>query len=1037
MKSSVLSAITLLLATGCFVPIPQAAAETDRDPNTEAVLTSYGKVLSSANISPIQANFPLEAKRRILNAIGKEGRAVIAGFFYRDLDKNSRYDLGEELGATLLGGPKLDAQGISEHRYFNCYWFDAVMPGRPYRLSYEHDGVEPVRAEIQPKAGLNIFHVRITPTKPLVYVIPHSHYDTEWVLTHEQYLKIEIPQVQQRLDLLQVDPAHGFYNDDEAVIRPFVERAGRKYVDMLRQGIVDGMVEPKGSIVQNELTMPYGESLIRNMTNGERILSDALGLRIRPEVFASIDQYGYGSQIPQIIKKAGRDYFLVGEYLGRDEESHRIPHSNPDVRKRSEFWLQGLDGSKVLAYRDPYYHFPKYPPATADLAFGPRYTPVLSHNSALNFQGADNVAPIKELTTYLDTLNAANGLFKYIISPTTSLFRAVEKSPGIPTYTSESFINHWSGVYESRVQGRIRSRRIENKILAAESLATIAGLKGMSYPQSILDEAWYLLLLNQHHDPIMSPMANPGLYEGSVLPRHDNAEAQTDAALAGTLNWLATEITANQQPGIPVIVFNPLASRRSMVVQARVPAKLSSVRVNDLHGKRVRSQVLSKSAMETSIAFLADDLPALGWRTYYVSNTPGADPQSSAGVTATENLIENEHLRIELKSGLIQRIIEKGSGTAVFQADTSAGVNEVLIWRDEGCISIVKPIDKNEVAAFVHNPKAELVGRSSGAANRKVTVLETGPARGALQIEYNLDWGVFVQKISVDAGARVIRFATDVRWDSADKISALNGRRVRVAFNSTYKNAKVFADIPFGVIEWKQSEIIRPVNSWLGIESGTNGAAFCHRGPQSIQVVDDTVYMTLFRSVVETALTKQNAVKPVNTVGNPTVVEPPRERSKCGWDNPADKAAEDGEHTINYSVYIHPGDWKTANVPNAAAGENAPVFVRVPYGNKGMLAGEDSLVSVKPTALVVTAVKPTEYSKSGTIVRLYNPTNVPISGTLATGFPQGGAEVVNFREERIRILAGEGSEFALTVAPYEIMTVRILPGKKDVAKKTP
>lgn len=98
-----------------------------------------------------------------------------------------------------------------------------------------------------------------------------------------------------------------------------------------------------------------------------------------------------------------------------------------------------------------------------------------------------------------------------------------------------------------------------------------------------------------------------------------------------------------------------------------------------------------------------------------------------------------------------------------------------------------------------------------------------------------------------------------------------------------------------------------------------------------------------------------------------------------------------------------------------------------------MLAGEDSFISVKPASLVVTAVKLTEYSNSGMIVRLYNPTDVPISGTLATGFPHRGAEVVNFREEMMKHLAGEGSEFALEVAPYEIMTVRIImTGKKDV-----
>jgi alpha-mannosidase len=93
-----------------------------------------------------------------------------------------------------------------------------------------------------------------------------------------------------------------------------------------------------------------------------------------------------------------------------------------------------------------------------------------------------------------------------------------------------------------------------------------------------------------------------------------------------------------------------------------------------------------------------------------------------------------------------------------------------------------------------------------------------------------------------------------------------------------------------------------------------------------------------------------------------------------------------------------------------------------------MLAGEDSFISVEPKDLVVTAVKPTEYDDSGIIVRLFNPTGMPVQGTLATGFMQGSADVVNFREELIEPLTLEGNRFAIEVAPYEIMTVRILPG---------
>ncbi|MBE0654398.1 MAG: hypothetical protein IH594_11405 [Bacteroidales bacterium] len=985
--------------------IPGLATEPGKNHQADTTLEVFDKLLSSKGIDPHHANFPLEAKRRIIKASEQGKHAIIAGFLYRDLDKNNQFDPGEELSATLLGKPEIQGNKISAETYFNCFWFHPVSPGNSYRVIYEHDGVDPVNIQIKPTAGLNILHVQITPVKPLVYIIPHSHFDVEWEKTYEQYLNLEIPHIQQRLDILHQDPAHCFYNDEECVTRPFIERSEPKYIDMLRQGIIDGMIEPKGIITQNELTMPYGESLIRNITFGERMLSDMLGIKVRPVVFASIDQYGYGTQIPQILIKAGRKYFLLGEYLGIDKESNRIPHTIPEVRKHSEFWLKGLDGSKVLAYSDPYYHFPtKVFPWLLD--FGPGRTPVLSHKSALNLQGADNIAPVKELTSYLDTLNAANGSNKYILSPTPSLFRAIENDPDIPTFTSESFVTYWSGVYESRVEGRIRNRRIENKILATESLATIAGLKGMSYPQSTLNDAWYMLLLNQHHDPMLSVMAAQGLYEGSVLPRYETAEAYADAALEGTLNWLATEITANDQPGTPVIVFNPFPGRRSFVVQAGIPSVQSAVHITDLYGKPVTSQIISKSTQKTGVAFLASDLPPLGWRTYYITKSSDPNTGSSRGVITSENLLENEHLRIEISDGIIQKIIDKDAGKIVFEAETSAGINEVLIWKDEGCISMVEPIDENEVADFIDNPNAELLGRSSGPINRQLTILETGPSRGILQIKYSLEWGMFVQRVSLEEGSRVIKFSVDIQWNPGEKISDFNGRRVRVAFNSTVENAEVFCDIPFGVIEWEQSETIRPVVSWLGIGNKSGGAAFCHQGPQSIQVVNDVVYMTLLRSVVE----------------------PPREEAKCGWDHPADEATESGDFSFNYSVYVYQDDWKNAQVPYVAASENVPVYVKMPYGNKGLLDGESSFMSIEPGDLVVSAVKPTEYSNSGIIVRLYNPTGESVRGTIDPGFPHGAVQEVNFREELIKTLSEKYDHYILDVAPYEIKTLRILTG---------
>ena len=78
---------------------------------------------------------------------------------------------------------------------------------------------------------------------------------------------------------------------------------------------------------------------------------------------------------------------------------------------------------------------------------------------------------------------------------------------------------------------------------------------------------------------------------------------------------------------------------------------------------------------------------------------------------------------------------------------------------------------------------------------------------------------------NLNAGDRfeVMRFSTEVDWRPGKLITPGNGRRIRTAFRTNYRDADVHCDIPFAVIGWEQSEKIRPVNSWLGLDSGATG----------------------------------------------------------------------------------------------------------------------------------------------------------------------------------------------------------------------
>ena len=87
------------------------------------------KELDMTSTNSISLNhFPFKARNDILKILGVGKKqietAIIAGFFYRDLNKNKHYSLGEEITATLLGKPYLEGSNPPFAKlYSNCFFF--------------------------------------------------------------------------------------------------------------------------------------------------------------------------------------------------------------------------------------------------------------------------------------------------------------------------------------------------------------------------------------------------------------------------------------------------------------------------------------------------------------------------------------------------------------------------------------------------------------------------------------------------------------------------------------------------------------------------------------------------------------------------------------------------------------------------------------------------------------------------------------------------------------------------------------------------
>ncbi|MHC4985844.1 MAG: glycosyl hydrolase-related protein, partial [Planctomycetota bacterium] len=201
---------------------------------------------------------------------------------------------------------------------------------------------------------------------------------------------------------------------------------------------------------------------------------------------------------------------------------------------------------------------------------------------------------------------------------------------------------------------------------------------------------------------------------------------------------------------------------------------------------------------------------------------------------------------------------------------------------------------------------------------------------------------------------------------------------------------------------------IQPINSWMGLSDadGTIGAAVIHDGPCSQQTRDDVLWQTLFRSI--------------RMPGDIADDKP----DSCGWDLSGDTALEEGPNTYRQRLMVYSGSWQDAAVPQHALAFTTPMAAAVTDAHKGKLPNEHSDLAVEPADLVTVMWKQSVFSDD-TIVRVCNPTDRTVSGSMTLGFEVASAEETDFREDHTGKLAVHDGRIELPFAPYEIKTIRL------------
>src|SRR6185503_5104621 len=366
-----------------------------------------------------------------------------------------------------------------------------------------------------------------------------------------------------------------------------------------------------------------------------------------------------------------------------------------------------------------------------------------------------------------------------------------------------------------------------------------------------------------------------------------------------------------------------------------------------------------------------------------LTEAAGAALLADGELAVTPTRLENKFLRVELNdAGDITRIYDKVNGRDVLPQDAIA--NQFQAFED-------RPLqwDAWDVDIFFEDKMWNSDPASS------VNVIEAGPLRATLEVHRRILHSDYVQRISLTYNSPRLDFDTTMNWRERHIL-------LKVAFP-----VDVLSNVATYEIQWGNVQRATHRNTswdWARFETCAHKWVDLSEGGYGVSLLNDCKYGHDIRDN-----SPQGGVMRISLLRSPTLPDP---------------EADQGEHRFAYSLLPHAGSWGETTIAQAYALNDALIVVRP--GSQASALQPISLLSVEPANIVVETIKRAE-DGNGLIVRLYESQRKRGQARLHLGFKIGSAWRTNLLEENQAALTPDGDTLTLSVRPYEIVTLRLVP----------
>ena len=612
-----------------------------------------------------------------------------------------------------------------------------------------------------------------------IFVVPHTHLDVGFTDYQGKVAETQARVLSQADALIREHPDFRFSMDGSWNLQQLLETRPQAKRDEVLELIRAGKMAMPAQYCNLLTGYASLETLYRS-------LYDSKGIATRnglPFEYANItDVPTYSGSYPSVLASAGVKYWVAAA------NNDRAPiFSYSHWNEKSPFWWEGPDGKRVLFWYSRHYEqvqtlFGLPPQLAAVRESLPIYLqayaqPSYKPDAALLYgTQVENTDLVPATATFADEWNKQYAFPKLTYATFPDFFHYLDShyAHDLPTFKGDGG-GYWEDGIGSDAYFAAEDRQNQNRALSAEVLSSLTHSvdPNLNPPAGLLADIWHNIILFSEHTWLSYNSVSQPDHEQSIRQlrvkddRPNRASLEIDDLMNRSLSQLADQIHV---PADTLVVFNSLGWRRDGLIETDLPENRHLLDLTTQ--KEVPLEILSQKQKFVHVRFLAEDLPAVGYKCFRIAH---GTQSSSQPRPSNRKAVENSYYRVTLDpgSGSIAQIYDKQLQRDIVDSYSPYRFGQYLyVTGGDGDTQMINP--------FPALPPGELTIHPSS--NGRVLSLQEMP------------WGQSIRLASADVNTPSIQ--TEVLLFNREKKMEL---RYRVHKSSTTRKEAVYFAFPTAV----------------------------------------------------------------------------------------------------------------------------------------------------------------------------------------------------------------------------------------------